>query len=134
MENYVKGKNLEEPLDISKVPISNLPQDVLWMQIRGGTKMTNVLAHVMKQFENKTDIACLWTGFGPSVGKTISCAEIMKKEFKHELHQVTKICYRLVEEYWDPVLPELQQLVVKRKLPMIHIYLSNKPLDIRELG
>ncbi|KAK9873188.1 hypothetical protein WA026_021421 [Henosepilachna vigintioctopunctata] len=134
MENYIKGKNIEEPLDISKIPIPNLPQDVLWMQIRGGTKLSNVLNHVMKEYENKTDIACLWTGFGPSVGKAVSCAEIMKKEFKNNLHQITKIGYRLVEEYWDPILPELDQLVVKRKLPMIHIFLSSKPLDTSETG
>lgn len=39
-----------------------------------------------------------------------------------------------VEEYWDPVLPDLDQIVVKRKLPMIHIVLSVEPLDEKELG
>lgn len=39
-----------------------------------------------------------------------------------------------IEEYWDPLLPELDQLVVKRKLPMIHIYLSMEPLNKDELG
>lgn len=39
-----------------------------------------------------------------------------------------------VEEYWDPFFPELDQIVVKRKLPMIHIFLSVDPLDSKEDG
>lgn len=39
-----------------------------------------------------------------------------------------------VEEFWDPLNPELDQIVVKRKLPMIHIYLSKDPLNTEELG
>lgn len=39
-----------------------------------------------------------------------------------------------IEEYWDPIQPELVPLVVKRKLPMIHIYLSTDTLDQNELG
>lgn len=34
----------------------------------------------------------VWTGFGGGVGKTISCAEIMKRDF--DLHQVTRLCYK----------------------------------------
>lgn len=37
----------------------------------------------------------VWTGFGTSVGKAITCAEIMKRELGNSLHQITKICYRL---------------------------------------
>lgn len=39
-----------------------------------------------------------------------------------------------MEEYWDPIIPELDQIIVKRKLPMIHIVLSIDPLDENELG
>lgn len=43
------------------------------------------------------------------------------------------VCFR-VEEYWEPVIPDLDQIVVKRKLPMIHILLSLDPLNAEELG
>lgn len=33
MENYSKGKNVEEPLERDKIPIPNLPPDFLWMQV-----------------------------------------------------------------------------------------------------
>ncbi|XP_044753829.1 ribonuclease P protein subunit p25-like protein isoform X2 [Coccinella septempunctata] len=135
MENYTKGKNEEEPLLLTDIPIANIPQDVLWLQVRGGTKMRNVLAHMKKFHENKSDdICCIWTGCGPSVEKAISCAEITKRNYDYKLHQVTKICYKTVHEYWDPINPDLDQLVVTRKVPMVHIYLSSKPLDTSESG
>lgn len=34
MENYKKGKNVEEALERDKIPIPNLPQNFLWMQVR----------------------------------------------------------------------------------------------------
>jgi len=132
MENYRKGKNEEEPLDRLKIPIPDLPESFLWMQVRGGSKIRNVLEHALSNFSSSKSV--VWTGFGPSVGKAITCAEIMKKEYKHQLHQSTSICYRNVDEYWDPLLPELDQLVVKRKLPMIHICLSLDKLNEKELG
>ncbi|XP_045476955.1 ribonuclease P protein subunit p25-like protein [Harmonia axyridis] len=135
MENYIKGKIVEDPLQITDIPISNIPQNVLWMQVRGGTKMRNVISHVTTFYENKRDdISCIWTGYGKSVEKAISCAEVMKRNYNFKLHQYTKTGYKIVEEYWDPVVPELDQIVVKKKLPIVHIYLSSKPLDSRELG
>ncbi|XP_023026651.2 ribonuclease P protein subunit p25-like protein [Leptinotarsa decemlineata] len=132
MENYRKGKNNEEPLERNKIPIENLPENFLWMQVRGGSKIRNLLTHALNEFPNIKHV--VWTGFGPSVGKCITCAEIMKRECNNSLHQITRLCYRSVDEYWDPLLPELDQLVVKRKLPMIHIYLSETPIDTEELG
>ncbi|XP_050505959.1 ribonuclease P protein subunit p25-like protein [Diabrotica virgifera virgifera] len=132
MENYKKGKNIEEPLERNKIPIPKLPENFLWMQVRGGSKIRNLLPHAINEFREAKHV--VWTGFGSSVGKCITCAEIMKREFNNTLHQITKICYRLVEEYWDPLLPELDQIVVKRRLPMIHIYLSSESIDTEELG
>jgi ribonuclease P/MRP protein subunit RPP25 len=132
MENYHKGKNVEEPLERDKIPIPNLATNFLWMQVRGGSKIRNLLTHALNEFPNAKSV--VWTGFGQSVSKAVTCAELMKREYNNKLYQITKLCYRLVEEYWDPVIPELDQLVVKRKLPMIHIYLSIDPLDSQELG
>ncbi|KAL1494914.1 hypothetical protein ABEB36_010425 [Hypothenemus hampei] len=132
MENYRKGKNVEESLDRLKIPISDLPTDCLLMQVRGGSKIRNLLDYALQQFPVSKTI--VWTGVGPSVGKAVTCAEIMKREYKQQLYQITKICYRTVDEYWDPLIPELDQLVVKRKLPMIHICLSSEKLNKNELG
>nr|CAH7749113.1 unnamed protein product [Callosobruchus chinensis] len=132
MENYKKGKNVEEPLDRYRIPIRNLPENYLWMQVRGGSKIRNLLLHALNELPEAKHV--VWTGFGASVGKAVTCAEIMKRECNYTLHQITKLCYRIVEEYWDPLLPELDQIVVKRKLPMIHIYLSQEPLDSEETG
>lgn len=50
------------------------------------------------------------------------------------LVKITNIyCFR-VEEYWDPITPGLDQLVVKRQLPMLHILLSFNPLNSDDLG
>ncbi|KAJ8941393.1 hypothetical protein NQ318_011830 [Aromia moschata] len=132
MENYSKGKNVEEPLERNKIPIANLPENFLWMQVRGGSKIRNLLTHALNELPEVKSV--LWTGFGPSVGKAITCAEIMKRECNNSLHQIARLCFRQVEEYWDPLKPELDQIVVKRKLPMIHILLSKDALNTDELG
>ncbi|ENN73295.1 hypothetical protein HUJ04_002160 [Dendroctonus ponderosae] len=131
MENYRKGKNEEQPLERTAIPL-DLPEEFLWMQVRGGSKIRNLLEHALKSFEQSRTV--VWTGAGPSVGKTITCAEIMKREYKQKLHQITKICYKECNEYWDPAVPELDRLVVKRKQPMIHICLSIDSLNDQELG
>lgn len=33
MENYRKGKNVEEPIEKEKIPIPNLPSNFLWMHV-----------------------------------------------------------------------------------------------------
>ncbi|XP_017771796.1 PREDICTED: ribonuclease P protein subunit p25-like protein [Nicrophorus vespilloides] len=132
MDNYKKGKNVEEPLEKNRIGIQNLPDNFLWMHVRGGSKIRNLLTHALGELPNAKHV--VWTGFGQSVGKAITCAEIMKRECGNSLYQVNSISYRLVEEYWDPVTPELDQLVVKRKLPMIHILLSTETLDCKAVG
>ncbi|RZF33507.1 hypothetical protein LSTR_LSTR010163 [Laodelphax striatellus] len=90
MENYTKGKNVEQEWTKETVPIPNLPENFTWMHVKGGSKMCNLLEYALKAF--KETGAVLWTGCGPAVVKTVSCAEIMKKRFKG-LHQINKICY-----------------------------------------
>ncbi|XP_065156048.1 ribonuclease P protein subunit p25-like protein [Atheta coriaria] len=132
MENYKKGKNVELELEREQIPIDKLPKDFIWMHVRGGSKIRNLLTYALEKFP-ATD-SLVWTGYGPAVGKTITCAEIMKRECGLPVHQITKICYREIDEYWDPIIPELDQLVVKRKLPMIHILLSKERINDDQLG
>lgn len=70
--------------------------------------------------------------FSGGVNKTISCAEIMKRHYK--LHQVTQLCYQKVEEIWEPMLEGLEQIVVKRQIPAIHIIVSLDEIDPKTSG
>lgn len=130
MENYRKGKNVEEEITKETIPIPGLPTNFIWMQVNGGSKIRNLLDVALKGFVEEG--AVVWTGSGTAISKTISCAEILKR--RHKAHQVTKISYRKFEEYWEPLLPELDQLVVVRDEPMIHILLSKNALNTEELG
>lgn len=39
-----------------------------------------------------------------------------------------------MEEYWDPKIDGLEQIIVTRQIPAIHILLSIDELDKTELG
>ncbi|XP_061712201.1 ribonuclease P protein subunit p25-like protein isoform X2 [Cydia pomonella] len=113
MENYFKGKNVEEELQRDKIPIKDLPENFLWMQVKGGSKMANLLSHASGILEDKAATAVVWTGTGVGIPKAISCAEIIKRQFSIE-HQVTKLAYKNVEEFWEPKVDGLETIVVKR--------------------
>ncbi|KAL0268431.1 UNVERIFIED_CONTAM: hypothetical protein PYX00_010383 [Menopon gallinae] len=130
MDNYKRGKQVEDVIDRDKIPIPNLTKDFVWMQVASGSKMSNLLDFAIKSMEEGKQV--VWTGVGASVGKTISCAEILKRKFKG--HQITKICYSKVEDHWDPCNPELETLIVKREIPTIHILISRQALDVNESG
>ncbi|KAJ0180459.1 hypothetical protein K1T71_003863 [Dendrolimus kikuchii] len=134
MENYTKGKNVEEEFDRSKIPLKDLPVNFLWMQVKGGSKMTNLLSHVSGILYDNAATAIVWSGAGVAIPKAISCAEIIKKQYNIE-HQVTKLSYKTVEEHWEPKLDGLETLVVKRQIPVIHILLSLDAVpDVNQLG
>lgn len=64
------------------------------LQVNGGTKLTNVVDYAVKSVKSGEYRSVLWTGSGGGgISKTVSCAEIMKREF--EMHQITRIKYRL---------------------------------------
>lgn len=92
MENYRKGKNVEEELTKERIPIDNLPDNFLWMHVKGGTKVMNVVEYAEKAFKSGEYRSVVWSGSGGGVPKTISCAEIMKRNFK--VGQVTRIAYQ----------------------------------------
>jgi len=127
MENYKKGKNVEEELTEDRIPIEILPEKFLWMHVKGGTKVSNVVEFAEKAFNSGKHRSVVWSGSGGGVPKTISCAEIMKRNY--ELHQVTRLVYQKIEEYWDPLLKDLDPIVVTRRVPAIHIFLTLDTLD-----
>ncbi|CAK1582016.1 unnamed protein product [Parnassius mnemosyne] len=134
MENYYKGKNVEEELERDKIPIKDLPANFLWMQVKGGSKMNNLLSHASGIIEDKSSSSVVWTGAGVAIPKAISCAEILKRQFSIE-HQVTKLTYKMVEEYWEPKIDGLEKIIVKRQIPVIHILQSIDEIqDVTQLG
>lgn len=113
--NYRKGRNVEEELTRNDIQIENLPEDFLWMhvsflyqirrwlgvslietlympQVKGGTAVPNVIEFSKKALQSGEHRTIVWTGYGGGVVKTISCAEILKRDFT--LHQVTRLCYK----------------------------------------
>lgn len=94
MLNYRKGTNEMEEPNRDDIPIENLPANFLWMHVKGGTKVTNVVPHARKAFEAGEHRAVVWTGCGSGgVGKSISCAEIFKRD-QPNMYQVTRLCYQ----------------------------------------
>ncbi|XP_055533933.1 ribonuclease P protein subunit p25-like protein [Wyeomyia smithii] len=132
MMHYKKGKNVEEELSKEQIPIEVLPEQFLWMHVKGGSRIFNLVDYAKKALEAGEYRSIVWSGSGGGTGKTISCAEIMKKDF--ELHQVTRVCYSKVEEYWDPQQEGLEQIVATRKIPSIHILLSLDAIDPKTAG
>lgn len=123
MNNYSKGRNEEETWTKNSLPVSQLPDNFVWMQVSGSSKIRNLLNTAWKQFDDLPHL--VWSASGPGVTKAITCAEITKRKYK-PLKQETKICYRKVKEYWDPKIDDLDQLVVIREIPAIHIYLKKE--------
>lgn len=127
MNNYRKGTNIEEELARDRIPIENLPDDFLWMHVRGGTKVGNVVDFARKNLESGQNKNVVWSGSGGGVGKTISCAEILKRNSKW--HQVTRLGFQKVEETWEPLVEGLDEIVVRRQIPAIHIWMSLDEID-----
>ncbi|XP_053674960.1 ribonuclease P protein subunit p25-like protein [Anopheles nili] len=132
MMHYKKGKNVEEELSQEQIPIEVLPERFLWMHVKGGSAVMNLIEHAKKALEDGTYRSVVWSGSDGGVGKTVSCAEILKRHF--ELHQVTRICYRKVEEFWDPQEDGLEQIVAKRNIPCMHILMSLDEIDPKVPG
>lgn len=122
MNNYSKGRNEEESWQRERVRI-DLPENFIWMQVSGSSKIRNLLEVAWKKFDELPYL--LWSASGPGVTRAITCAEMTKRKYG-KLKQETKICYREVKEYWDPKIENLDQLVVVREIPAIHIFLCKE--------
>uniref|UniRef100_A0A336M4U5 CSON003478 protein n=1 Tax=Culicoides sonorensis TaxID=179676 RepID=A0A336M4U5_CULSO len=127
MENYRKGSNIEEELSKDRIPIENIPENFLWMHVKGGTKIQNVIEYARNALDSGEHKVVVWSGSGGGVPKTISCVEVMKRHYK--LHQITRLCYQKVDEIWEPMMEGLEQIVVKRQIPAIHILVSLDEID-----
>lgn len=64
MNHYRKGPNVEEELTKDAIPIENLQENFLWMHVRGGTKVGNVIEFARKALDNKECRQVVWSGSG----------------------------------------------------------------------
>uniref|UniRef100_A0A8V0Y2F2 Ribonuclease P/MRP subunit p25 like n=1 Tax=Gallus gallus TaxID=9031 RepID=A0A8V0Y2F2_CHICK len=132
MENYKKTKIVEKPCPL---PFTDLPPDIIEMKVKDGSKIRNLMGYAIGKMELDSVRQILFTGSGKAVSKTITCVEIMKRRLK-ELHQITKVLFKQIEEIWEPIVPEagLDALTVKRNIPAICVLLSKDALDPQEPG
>ncbi|XP_017125777.1 ribonuclease P protein subunit p25-like protein [Drosophila elegans] len=126
MMHYRKAENVEKELSKSDLPFEdcmpNPQKDFLWMHVKGGTKVSNVIEFAQAAL-NKGEHRCVvWSGSGGGVVKTISCAEVLKRS--HPVYQVTRMAYTSVEEHWKPQMDGLEEIIVNRQIPALHILMS----------
>lgn len=95
MENYRKGKNVEEELtqdQVAEMFPDVITEKFLWMRVKGGTKVSNVVEFAEKALQSGEHRTVVWSGSSGGVPKAISCAEKMKRLFK--VCQTTRLGYQ----------------------------------------
>uniref|UniRef100_A0A8C2ZCD9 Ribonuclease P and MRP subunit p25 n=1 Tax=Cyclopterus lumpus TaxID=8103 RepID=A0A8C2ZCD9_CYCLU len=126
--------------DSSPYPIPGLAADILHMRVKEGSKIRNLLRFATARMQGEgrdSDGSSLrqvvFTGSGRGVTKTITCVEILKRKVG-ELHQVSKLYYKTVNEVWESPQQGAEGITMQRTVPAICILLSKDPLDPQEPG
>ncbi|KAK6166619.1 hypothetical protein SNE40_023269 [Patella caerulea] len=129
MENYTQGESKEIA---TPVPF-NESADLMNMQVNKGSKIRNLMGYASARMKNEKIRQICWHGCGEAISKTITCAEIMKRQNK-KLYQITHLRYKRLEEYWEPKMEGLEKLRVNKNIPEIFILLSKDGLNSSEPG
>ncbi|PFX28415.1 ribonuclease P protein subunit p25-like protein [Stylophora pistillata] len=103
------------------------------IHVKSGSKIRNIISQAFRLLQNKKGEKVVLIGSGPTVTKTITCAEIIKRKSKG-LHQVNKLFYSRIQDTWESKEDHLDKLQVTRKIPSISITLSKIPLDASQPG
>ncbi|XP_068459872.1 ribonuclease P protein subunit p25-like protein [Clinocottus analis] len=126
--------------DSSPYPIPGLAADILHMRVKEGSKIRNLLRFATARMQgegrdsNGTSLRqVVFTGSGRGVTKTITCVEILKRKVG-ELHQVSKLYHKTVNEVWESPQKGAAGITMQRTVPAICILLSKDPLDPQEHG
>ncbi|KAJ8024575.1 Ribonuclease P protein subunit p25-like protein [Holothuria leucospilota] len=135
MENYTKGETVDvtEEDPFAKLNLQGWT-DRIKMNIHAGGKIRNYIGFASKEFKKEERRLITFSGSGDAVSKVISCVEIMKRNHKGGLHQITKIFYTKKEDLWEPKKEDLDRLKVTRHIPAISVLLSKDQLDTNEPG
>ena len=126
MENYTK---------LNSKPVIEQPKEPWDIYVGSGSKVKVVISKALKILEETKESAekVVLIGFGPTLNKTITCVEIIKRN-RQDLHQNNKLFYKKMEDTWVPNQEGLDRLTVTRNVPAIKIVLSKTPLDVNEPG
>lgn len=109
-----------------EVSVPGCHSDTTTMLVTPSTKMRDMITTALTKF--KSEGQQLWVGTGTAAVKAVSCVEVIKRRTAN-LHQITQLVYKRVEEYWEPKWDGLDRLKVTREVPTIVILLSKTPLD-----
>lgn len=116
-------------------PFPSLAAGVLEMRVKEGSKIRNLMGFAMARVQGGGGAGLrqvVFSGSGRALTKTITCAEIMKRKVG-DLHQLTKLRYKVVREVWGGGATA-SGTTVQRTVPSISILLSKDPLDPLEPG
>lgn len=128
MDKYRKGKNVEEEVKLERLPAAIQGSgDALWLRVRGGTRVHAVLELALRRLRDGGQVVV--SGGGAAVRKATSCVELCKQRCNFRLHQITRVDWLRCEEHWLPLVDGLDELVVRRRVPQLHVLLSCTPLD-----
>ncbi|XP_037307779.2 ribonuclease P protein subunit p25-like [Pungitius pungitius] len=126
--------------DSGPYPIPGLAEDFLHMRVKEGSKIRNLLQFASSRMQEEGRDSrgasmrqVVFTGSGRGVTKTITCVEILKRRVG-ELHQVSKLYYKTVNEVWESPQQGAAGVTVQRTVPAVCILLSREPLDPQEPG
>ncbi|XP_072041975.1 ribonuclease P protein subunit p25-like protein [Amphiura filiformis] len=136
MEHYEKGELVEVELDES--PFAGVEgiddiNSIVVMRVKYGSKIRNLMGYAMRKIKEEATKHIIFSGSGPAVTKTITCVEIMKRKMK-TLHQISRVYFKRIEEFWEPKDEGLDRLKVTRNIPAISVLLSKEQLDPKEPG
>jgi len=129
MEHYTKGVVVKKENPI----VMTTQGGVEHMRVTNGSKIRNLLGYALKKIRDEKIRQMVWSGNGEAISKVLSCTEIMKSRVKG-LHQITKLDYLEIEEYWEPTLEGLERLKVKRDVPVISVLLSKDEPNTSDPG
>lgn len=132
LNNYSKGEVIDEDDDPGKY-FEDLPSTTVFVRVKAGSKIRNILGFAIQMFKKEENKHMVFTGRGDAIYKAITCAEIIKRKHK-KLHQITRVNFHKVEEFWEPKDPELDRIKVAREIPQIHIMLCKDPLNSTDPG
>lgn len=128
MENYLKAETVEEKVEEVSQVAFNVPANTVIMKVKPGSKINNLIGYALRTMKPDDTKQIVFVGSGAGITKTVSCVEIMKRKMKN-LHQISKVNYIKVEEYWEPKTEGLERLKVTKNIPAIQIMLSKDPVD-----
>nr|CAG4644482.1 EOG090X0KMN [Lepidurus arcticus] len=104
MEYYKKGATIENPIekDTISFPEAEIPPTFTWIKVKPNCSTRNLLDIALRGW-NRNPSAVIFTGYGPSIPKAITCAEILKRKCK-PVFQTSALSHQRVEDHWEPLM------------------------------